>query len=151
MNRIVISNGVELKLSNLENFIVWEDTEVFINLKLKNTFLDYQINVNQVKPNIKFYIKIKAILYENVDINIPINLVVNEGAIKTETFLEGKIYILDHKKSKVSITPSMYIHEKNIEGASHGVVIKTINLKDIEYFLARGFTINQAKKLFVGM
>lgn len=143
-------NSVEQLLeSKLDNFTVTEDIDVSLTLFLEDTELQYPIQVNQNVPRNSFNLKVKIVLFGTSKLEMPIDLHVNQGATETETQLNGVVYIMS-QQSNAKVVPSLYIHEKNILGASHGMVIKNIKDKDLIYFNSRGIENTTAKELILG-
>ena len=142
MKILNINNTSDIDLSN---YIVNEDVTINLILKLDNVSLDFPINITHKTPNLTSIINIKAALNNKSTINIPTQIHINKGAINTSTQFKALIYLLS-PNARASITPALYIEEKNIKIASHGVVIKNIKDKDISYFLARGISKEKAKE-----
>lgn len=136
-------------LPDLSNFYVSLDTEIKFKLKLDNTKLIYPINIIHEQPNYNTEIQIKIALLNNSYLEIPVNITIKKGAIKSSTNFNAIIFILD-QKSKVKITPALHIYEKEINGASHGLIVKNIKRKDTYYLESRGIDFDTAKNLIIG-
>jgi Fe-S cluster assembly scaffold protein SufB len=52
-------------------------------------------------------------------------------------------------QARALVTPGLFIEEKNIQGAGHGVVIKNIKDKDLYYLQARGISKTEARELII--
>lgn len=136
-------------LPDLSNFYINSDTEIKFKLKLNNKKLIYPINMIHELPNYNTEIQIKIALLKNSYLEIPVNIIIKKGAIKSATNFNAVIFVLD-QKSKVKITPALHIYEKEINGASHGLIIKNIKRKDTYYLESRGIDFKTAKNLIIG-
>lgn len=133
------------KLTNID-----EDIEVVANIVLDNQNFQSRLNITHELPNKSSNIKLKFVLYGNSKVTLPVDILVKKGALNTSTNFSAIVYIMD-KDSKAEITPALFIHEKNIQKAGHGLVIKNIKPVDTIYFQARGIGAGIAKKLIVGI
>jgi Fe-S cluster assembly scaffold protein SufB len=106
------------------------------------------LKVFHTKPNLSSNIELKFVLYGKSKVELPVEITVNKGAINTSTNFHALVYLMDNE-AKANITPSLFIHEKNIHKAGHGLVIKNIKPKDTIYFQSRGIDDDSAKKMLV--
>lgn len=137
------------ELPDLSHFIVKQNTKIDIKLKLKNQKLIYQINIIHNQPNLLSEIKIKIALFKNSYLEIPVNITIQKNAIDSFTSFNATVFILD-EQSKAKVTPGLHIFEKEIKGASHGLIIKNIKKRDTYYLQSRGFTFEESKNLIIG-
>ncbi len=70
---------------------------------------------------------------------------VPQGAIKSETRVEGKIINLD-EKARSEVSPKLLIGENDIK-ASHGASLGSYNDNDFFYLISRGLDSKEAKSL----
>lgn len=150
MKAIEIKTIEELQSLDLSNFEVKDDIEINIRFKLLDQHINFPINILHKKPNLSSKINIKLALYGKSKVEIPVEILVAEGAKGTSTNFEALIYLMD-KNAKANVTPSLLIHEKDIQSAGHGVVIKNIKDKDTFYIQSRGVEKINARELLVGI
>ncbi len=150
MREIRIKKLEDLKALDISSHEVVEDIDIEITLKLVNQNISFPINIFHSKPNLSSRIFIKIALYGNSKADIPVEILVNEGAKGTSTNFKALVYLMD-EKAKANITPGLLIHEKDIASAGHGVVIKNIKEKDTFYLQSRGIEKELAKELIVGI
>jgi Fe-S cluster assembly scaffold protein SufB len=149
VKQININTIEQLKSYDFNSFEVTEDTSVDIKLRLTDEELEYPINIKHLKPNLHSKLNIKLALFGKSKIKIPVQIYVEKGAINTSTGFKALVLQMSDKAS-ANITPGLFIHEKDILSASHGVVIKNIKDKDLTYLQARGIQREMAKDLIVG-
>lgn len=143
---ITIQSAKELGEINLSNFTITKNTHISIQMKLIDQIIEKPIVIQQVNAGFEFNLDIKLALFGKSKVNIPIELNVQKGARDSKTYLQGLIYLVG-KNSSAYVVPSLYIHEKNINGASHGVVIKNIKDRDLVYFFSRGIEKEEARNI----
>lgn len=150
MNQIFIKNLEELKSLDLSNYEVKKDIEVDIRFKVENESFVFPIKILHKQPNFSSKINIKLAVYGKSKVEIPAEILVAAGAKGTSTNFKALIYLMD-KDAKATVTPGLLIHEKDIQSAGHGVVIKSIKDKDTFYIRSRGIKSVEAKELLVGI
>ena len=150
MNHIEVKTLDELKALNLENLTVIEDISIDIKLRLEDMELDYPINIYHNTPGLESKINIKLALFGKSKIKMPVEIHVKEGAKDTTTNFKALVYIMSGS-AHATITPGLFIHEKDILGASHGVIIKNIKDRDLVYLQSRGMEKGEAKEMIVGL
>lgn len=150
MKEILIQTIEELKSYDFENFEVTEDIEINIRLKLIDEKVEYPIKIFHKRKNLTSNLNIKAALYGNSELKMPIEMKVEDGATGTSTNLKALIFLLSDK-AKAQVTPGLLIHEKNIQSAGHGVIIKNIKDKDTVYIESRGIEKEVAKELIINL
>jgi Fe-S cluster assembly scaffold protein SufB len=150
MKEYIIKSFDELSKLDFRNIIVDEEINIDIKLNIYSQNLNFPINIIHEKPDLESKINIKLALYGKSHINIPVEILVKNGAKGTSTNFKALVYIMD-PQSKANITPGLLIHEKNINSAGHGVVIKNIKPKDTFYLESRGIEKEKAKELIVNL
>jgi Fe-S cluster assembly protein SufD len=150
MKTILINTIEELRKLDISDFNIAEDTSIDIKLKLVDELLEYPIKVIHSKPNLTSNIKVKIAIYGKGNLKMPVEIWVKEGAINTSTNFKALVYLLSND-ARAEVTPGLFIHEKNIQSAGHGVIIKNIKDKDTFYLRSRGIEKEMAKELIVGM
>ena len=88
-------------------------------------------------------------LFGKSKVKMPVVIFVKEGAKETSTKFKANVLLMS-PNSYANITPGLFIHEKNIQSAGHGVVIKNVKDKDLYYLRARGINKNDAREIIVG-
>lgn len=150
MKSIEIKNIEDLKRLDLSNFKVEEDVEFDIKLRLYNENFEYPIKLIHEKKGLSSKISIKLALFGKSFIKIPTEIHVKKNAIDTATGFKALVLLMS-PQARATVTPGLFIEEKNILSASHGVVIKNIKDKDLVYLRARGIEKQSAREMIVGM
>lgn len=150
MKLIEVKNLNDLIELNLENHDNCFDISITGTVVLHQITGILPIKITHRMPNTSFHFNVKFIVYENVDFEIPVEIRVEKGAIGVSTSFHALVYNLN-STSKLKVVPGMFIYEKNINSAAHGVVIKNLTRKDLIYFLARGVSENDAKNYVLGL
>lgn len=149
MKSIIIKTIEELRNANLENFEIIEDITIDIQLKLIDQEIEYPIHIIHKVPEKHSELRIKMALYGRSKVKMPVEILVEKGAVDTATRFKALVLQMS-PNAQANITPGLLIHEKNIQAASHGVVIKNIKDKDLEYLQARGIEKETAREIIVG-
>lgn len=137
------------ELPKLKNFLVSEDVEISVYLKLKKKSIEIPISIVHTIPDKTSLIKIKVALYDEASIIMNANVTINKGAINSITDLNISVFLMK-PSAKAQVTPALFIYEKNIISAGHSLIIKDITLQDTYYILSRGIPFEQAKELIIG-
>ena len=119
-------------------------------MKLIDKKIIKPIQIIHSKPNLTSNINIKIALYGNSSIEMPVEIIVNKGATGTSTNFKATVFLMS-EKAKANVTPGLFIHEKDILSAGHGVVIKNIKEKDTLYLQSRGIERGEAREMVVGL
>lgn len=150
MRTIEIKTIKELYDLDLSLFQVNEDIDISIKLRVDNERINYPIKIIHSKPRLKSNIYIKLALFGSAHIHMPVEILVEKGAYDTSTNFKALVYILS-EKAHAGIIPGLFIHEKNIQNAGHGVVIKNIKDKDLIYLRSRGIPVVEAKEKIIAI
>jgi len=150
MKTISIKTLEDLQKLDLNNFTVTEDIEIHISLKIIDKKVNYPIVIKHNQPDLVSNIKIKAALYGNSELIMPVEIIVNHGAKNTKTGFNAIVYILS-SEARARITPGLFIHEKEILGAGHGLIIKNIKDRDTVYLESRGIQKSEAREMIVNL
>ena len=137
-------------LIDLSDFTVNEDIEFSIKLKLHDDNLNYPIKIIHSKPGLSSNINVKIALFGKSNLKMPVEIWVREGAKNTSTSFKATVYLMN-EKAKAEVTPGLFIHEKDIQSAGHGVIIKNIKEKDTFYLQSRGLEQEIAKEMIIGI
>ncbi len=150
MKRIEIRTLDQLHSIDLSNFEVIEDTEIDIQLRLIDTELQYPISITHEIPDLLSSIRIKIALFGKSKVTIPVQIRVKKGARGTSTGFKALVYQMS-PHAHANITPGLFIEERNINAASHGVVIKNIKDKDLLYLRSRGIERERAREMIIDL
>lgn len=150
MSKILIENLNDLEALDLSNFEVTDDIDIEIKFKVFDEKIVKPIKIIHSEPDLQSKIYIKLALYGKASVEIPVEIWVKEGAKNTSTNFKALIYLMTNS-ARANITPGLFIHEKEIASAGHGVVIKSIKDKDTFYLQSRGIPNQAAKELIVGI
>jgi Fe-S cluster assembly scaffold protein SufB len=150
MTHIEIKTLEDLKSLNLQSLTVIEDVSIDIKLRLENEDLEYPINIFHDTAGFTSKINIKLALFGKSKVKMPVEIHVKEGAKDTTTNFKALVYIMSGS-AHANITPGLFIHEKDILGASHGVIIKNVKDRDLVYLQSRGIEKSEAKEIIVGL
>lgn len=148
MNIIEVKNLEELHKLDLSQLIVIEDTEVEIRLRLTDETIEYPINIYHNTPSVESKVSVKIALYGSSSVKMPVEIHVNKGARDCKTDFKAIVYLMS-PHAKANVTPGLFIEEKNIQGAGHGVVIKNIKERDLYYLRARGLNREEARNIII--
>jgi len=148
MKEINITQIDELLNLDLSNYKVDEDVSIDIKLRLENQTIEFPITIIHNTPGKNSKVSIKLALYGQSKAIIPVEMHVRKGAINTSTDFKALVYIMS-PTAHANVTPGLFIEEKDIQSASHGVVIKNIKDKDLVYLQARGIVKAHAKEMIV--
>jgi len=149
MREITITTIEELESLPAE-IIVSENVHITIRLKLTDQEIHQPITIHHHQPGRESTLDVKIALYGKSRLTMPVNITVHEGADATATDFHALVFLMS-PQAKAQVTPGMFIHERNIQSAAHGVVIKNIKPKDVYYLRARGLASHQAQELLIGM
>lgn len=145
-----INNVRDFEGLDLSNFEINKNIELVVRLKLDHEKIIKPIKITHIKKDLASKIDIKIALYGNSSLEMPVEIFVEKGATGTSTNFKANIFLMsDHAKAKV--TPGLFIHEKEIQSAGHGVVIKNIKESDTRYLRTRGIEFDQAREMIVGI
>ncbi len=137
-------------LYDLKDFEVNEDTTIDFVSRICDKSFEFPIKIIHRKPDLSSNITIRIALFGQSQVRIPVEIYVEKGAINTYTNFKATVFIMS-KESKAHITPSLFIHEKSIRGAGHGLVIKNIKPKDTFYLQSRGIEFEKARDLIINL
>lgn len=141
-------NNLKLKFLNLNNSsidIVENTKYVGLFIGKSDEQLSSALNFIHTIPNLTSSIHIKAVLFDNAQLNFRGNLAIKKGAIKTNTYLKIDVLLLS-KNAKAIATPSLEIQENDVK-AGHGATIGTIDQDQFFYLQSRGFDKAHAEKI----
>lgn len=147
MKTLIINNTENLP--DLSNFEVTEDIEINFIARITDESIFYPIKILHKIPNLSLKFHVKLALFSKANIKMPVEIIVEKGAINTATNFKATVFLMD-KYAKAEITPGLFIHEKNILNAGHGVIIKNVKPKDTFYIQSRGIDFNKARDLIIG-
>jgi Fe-S cluster assembly scaffold protein SufB len=146
--KINITTLEELKNLDLTHYQVEADTEIAIRLCLTDTDLEYPINVFHETPGFLSKVSIKIALFGKSNVKIPARIHVSKGARDSATDFKALVLLMS-PHARATVTPGLFIEERNIQSASHGVVIKNIKDKDLHYLQARGIVKSEAREMLI--
>lgn len=150
MKEITIKTGKELQSHDFSKIDIREDLDIKIKLKLINQKVQFPITIHHNIPGKTSSVMIKMALYGSASLIMPVQIYVHPGATDTSTNFSATIYLMS-PQTTAQITPGLFIHEKNIQSAGHGVVIKHIKESDIHYLLSRGIEYSTAEDMVIGL
>lgn len=90
---------------------------------------------------------IKGIAANGAKVSINGMVKIEEGAEKTDSFLEMRMLLLD-KKSSATVEPKLEIENNNVK-ASHAATLGKIDEEELFYLKSRGVSLDEAKILIV--
>lgn len=106
-----------------------------------NTAFEHKI------PDIKSYIDIKAVLFDNASFSFEGLLKITKGALNTDTYLSIKCLLIG-KSSRAKVVPSLEINESGIK-AGHGASVGYLDFNQVNYLRARGVPEKEVQKLLI--
>jgi Fe-S cluster assembly scaffold protein SufB len=148
MNIIEVKTLEELRKLDLSNMEITSNTEVQISLRLTDEEIEFPINVFHRTPNVESNVTVKLALFGRSSVKMPVEIHIKKGARDCKTNFKALVLLMS-PYAKANVTPGLFIEEKNIQGAGHGVVIKNIKEKDLYYIRARGINKQEAKELVI--
>lgn len=120
-----------------------EEIEIIGRFKLVSTdILDIQVNVVHLAQNTKANISLKATVDDSARANVRGNIIVEETATGTESFLEQRILLLSNK-AKAEAVPNLEIKTNDVK-CSHAATVGKIDEEQIFYLNSRGISKKQA-------
>ncbi len=99
------------------------------------------------KPDIKFNVHIKAVLFDDAIFEVEAILKVLKGATQSNTYVKIDCLIMS-EKVQTKIIPSLEILEDAVK-SGHGATISTLDEEQVYYLASRGLTRSQAEKLII--
>lgn len=88
-------------------------------------------------PNLTSRVDIKAVVFDQSQFDVEAKLVINKGAVNTDSYLSMKTLIVDAGAAARAV-PSLEIKTDNVK-AGHGATIGKINEEQLHYLQSRGF------------
>ena len=127
---------------------ITEDTEVLGLFIGKNKQqVNASLKIIHKKPNLKSFTLIKGVLFDQSQLNLNGDLIINKGAFLTDAYLKMEVLLMS-KNAKAKAIPSLEITENNVKGG-HGATIGQIDHEQLFYLKSRGLNKQQAEKLLV--
>ncbi len=148
MKIIEIKTLKDLQNLDLSNCIINEDISVEVKLRLTDVEFEYPIKVFHITPGFSSKVSIKLALFGKSIIKMPVEIHVKKGATDSSTDFKALVLLMS-PNARATVTPGLFIEERNIQSASHGVVIKNIKDKDLAYLRARGIKKSEAKDMVI--
>ncbi len=110
---------------------------------------EYKVRVlaDHKVPNTFGRVVIKGVAANGARVTVDGMVKIEKGAIKTDSFLEMRILLLD-KKSWAVAEPKLEIENNDVR-ASHAATVGKIDEDQIFYLTSRGVATDDAKKLIV--
>lgn len=149
MKVIEITKIEDLEQIDLSSVEVHEDIDISIRLRVEDREIEYPINIRHTHPGLHSKINVRLALFGRSKVKMPVEILVEKDAIDTSTAFKAHVLLMS-PQAQATITPGLLIHEKNIQAASHGVIIKNIKDKDLVYLRARGISKSASKELIIG-
>ncbi len=136
------------QLSVYRELYVSESTDYKFRIKLRKQKLKSTMKFVFTTPSVSSNIDIKIALYQS-ECEMPVEVHIPSGVKGVSAELKIIVYVMDDK-SRANVTPGMFIHDRDVQKAGHGLVIKNIKNKDLYYFYSRGIDRKQGEKLLIG-
>lgn len=110
---------------------------------------EYKVKVvmDHMAQNTYGRVVIKGVSMNGARVSIDGMVIIEEGAEKTDSFLEMRMLLLD-KKSSAIVEPKLEIKNNNVK-ASHAATVGKIDEEELFYLKSRGVSEIEAKKLVV--
>jgi Fe-S cluster assembly protein SufD len=105
------------------------------------------LKVIHSQPGLRSRTTIKAVLYDESVFNFTGDLIINNGAKQTDTYLKVDVLMLS-SNCKATAVPSLEIMEDEVKGG-HGATVGQLDRDQIFYLLARGLSDAEAKQILV--
>jgi Fe-S cluster assembly scaffold protein SufB len=148
MKTIEIKTLEELLKLDLSNCEIIEDFSVDIKLRLTDVEFEFPIKIFHKVPGFSSKVSVKLALFGRCLVKMPVEIHVKKGAVDSATDFKALVLLMS-PNARASVTPGLFIEERNILSASHGVVIKNIKEKDLAYLRARGISKVDAREMVV--
>lgn len=143
MKQILLDLGLENQTVEID-----EPTEIYgVFVGRDSQQLKSHINVVHNKPNLTSLTIVKAILFDSSVFNFTGNLVINQGARNTDTYLKASVLMLS-ERARATAVPSLEIMENNVKGG-HGATVSKLDPEEIFYLRAKGLSLENATSLLL--
>jgi Fe-S cluster assembly protein SufD len=109
--------------------------------------LTSKITITHSKPHLQSRITIKSVVFDNAKVDLEGMLVINKGAIETDTYLKLDCLVIGENASARAV-PSLEIYEDNVAGG-HGATIGYVDPEMISYLQSKGINAQGAEDLLV--
>lgn len=106
-----------------------------------------QIKVIHNSPGLKSNTKIKAVLYDQAQLDVRGDLIINKGAKQTDTYLKIDVLMISEGSKAVAV-PSLEIMEDEVKGG-HGATVGNLDEEQLFYLTARGLNKKEALEVLV--
>lgn len=136
------------EIQNFNEVYVSSSVDYKFRLKFRNQKIQTKMKFIFSTPSVESNIDIKIALYKS-ECEMPVEVHIPNGIKGVSAELKIIVYVMDDK-SRANITPGMFIHDRDVQKAGHGLVIKNIKNKDLYYFYSRGIDRKQGEKLLIG-
>ncbi|MCX8035136.1 MAG: SufD family Fe-S cluster assembly protein [Candidatus Dojkabacteria bacterium] len=143
----IIINDIQ-NIQNYSELKVTKSADYKFRLKLRNQKIQTKMKFIFSTPSVESNIDIKIALYKS-ECEMPVEVHIPNGVKGVSAELNIVVYVMD-EKSRANITPGMFIHDRDVQKAGHGLVIKNIKNKDLYYFYSRGIDRKLGEKLLIG-